>query len=199
MPIPKQKENIKFNYGMYKTWPEDERWELIEGYAYNMSPAPNTNHQRLVMAISGEIYNYLKGKPCKVFPAPFDVRLSEMDYPEDQDIETVVQPDIVVICNESKIDKKGCIGAPDLVVEILSPSTGYKDETNKLALYEKHGVREYWIVNPDAKYIMIYRLEGDKYVKPEYLKDKDILTSIVFEGFKIKLQDIFSSKNSSIS
>ena len=191
VPIPKENESIMFNYELYQNWPENERWELIDGEAFNMSPTPNSNHQRLVMAISGEIYNYLKGKPCKVFPAPFDVRLSEMDNPEEQDIETVVQPDIVVICDKDKIDMKGCLGAPDLVVEILSPSTGYKDETSKLALYEKHGVIEYWIVNPDAKYIMIYRLEGNKYIKPEYLKDDDILTSIVLKELKIKLQDIF--------
>jgi Uma2 family endonuclease len=191
MPIPKEKENIIFNYKIYQTWPENERWELIEGEAYNMSPAPNTEHQNISGEIFGNIWQFLKHKSCKVFSAPFDVRLSEMDNPEEQDIETVVQPDIVVVCDNNKIDKKGCLGAPDLIVEILSPSTSYKDETNKLALYEKHGVREYWIVNPDAKYIMIYHQEGDKYLKPEYLKDEDILTSIVLEGFKIKLQDIF--------
>jgi len=107
------------------------------------------------------------------------------------DIETVVQPDIVVVCDNKKIDKKGCLGAPDIVVEILSPSTGYKDETSKLALYEKYGVREYWIVNPDAEYIMIYRLKDNKYEKPEYLKKDDILSSIVLEGLTIKLKDIF--------
>lgn len=191
MPTPKQNENIRFNYKLYQTWPEDERWELIEGEAYNMSPAPNTEHQNISGEIFGNIWQFLKDKQCRVFSAPFDIRLSEMDNPQELDIETVVQPDIVVICNKNKIDKKGCLGAPDIVVEILSPSTGYKDETSKLALYEKYGVREYWIVNPDAKYIMIYRLKDDKYEKPEYLKDNDILASIVLEGLTIKLQDIF--------
>jgi len=191
MPIPKEKENEKFNYKLYQTWPEGERWELIEGEAFDMSPAPNTNHQRLSMKISGEIYNFLKDKPCELFPAPFDVRLSEMENSEEQDIETVVQPDIVVICDNNKIDKKGCLGAPDLVIEILSPSTGYKDETSKLALYEKHGVKEYWIVNPEAEYIMIYHLEGKKYSKPDYLRKEDILESLVLKGLNINLQDIF--------
>ncbi len=191
MPIPKEKENIRFNYKLYQTWPEDERWELIEGDAYNMSPAPNSKHQIISGDFFGNIWQFLKDKPCKVFSAPFDVRLSEMDNPEDLDIETVVQPDIVVVCDNKKIDKKGCLGAPDIVVEILSASTGYKDETSKLALYEKYGVREYWIVNPDAEYIMIYRLKDNKYEKPEYLKKDDILTSIVLEGLTIKLKDIF--------
>jgi len=191
MPIPKEKENANFNYKIYQTWPEGERWELIEGEAYNMSPAPNSEHQIISGNLFGNIWQFLKDKPCKVFSAPFDIRFSEMDNPREQDIETVVQPDITVVCDESKIDKKGCIGAPDIVVEILSPSTSYKDETNKLALYEKYGVKEYWIVNPDAKYFMIYRLKGDKYEKPEYLKDNDIIGSCVLEGLKIRLQDIF--------
>ena len=191
MPIPKEKGNIRFNYKLYQTWPENERWELIEGEAYNMSPAPNSKHQIISGDLFGNIWQFLKGKPCELFSAPFDVRLSKMENPDDLDIETVVQPDIVVICDRKKIDKKGCLGAPDLVVEILSPSTGYKDETSKLALYEKYGVKEYWIVNPDAEYIMIYRLKDNKYEKPEYLKDNDILSSIVLEGLTIKLQDIF--------
>jgi Uma2 family endonuclease len=191
MPIPKEKENVNFNYKIYQSWPEGERWELIEGKAYDMSPAPNSRHQVISRELFGNIWQFLKGKPCELFSAPFDVRLSEMKNPGEQDIETVVQPDIVVVCDIDKIDKKGCLGAPDLVVEILSPSTGYKDETSKLALYEKHGVREYWIVNPDAEYIMIYHLKGDKYEKPEYLKDDDILGSSVLEGLKIRLQDIF--------
>ncbi|MDA3939387.1 MAG: Uma2 family endonuclease [Spirochaetia bacterium] len=192
MAIPDKRENGKFNYDIYQNWPETERWELIEGEAFDMSPAPNTNHQRISMTISGEIYNYLKGQSCESFSAPFDVRLSEMENPEEQDIETVVQPDIVVVCDRSKIDERGCIGAPDIVIEILSPSTGYKDETSKLALYEKYGVKEYWIVNPEAEYIMIYHLEGKKYSKPDYLRKEDFLESIVLKGLKINLQDIFS-------
>ena len=189
--IPKRKTGERFSYADYLSWPEDERWEIIEGEAWDMSPAPNTEHQRLSMVLSGEIYNYLKDKSCEVFTAPFDVRLQEAKDLADEDVETVVQPDLVVICDKSKIDKKGCLGAPDIVIEILSASTAFKDETQKLKLYEKYGVREYWIVNPEARYIMIYRLEGDKYTKPEYLKDDDILESLVLKGLKIRLPDIF--------
>lgn len=192
MPFLKEKENTNFNYKIYQTWSEDERWELIDGEAYDMSPAPNTNHQIFSREIFGLLYLFLKGKSCKLFSAPFDIRLSEMENPEEQDIETVVQPDIVVVCDNKKIDKKGCLGAPDIVVEILSPSTAYKDETRKLSLYEKHGVREYWIVNPDAKFIMIYHLANNRYLKPVYLRDNDILESLVLKGLKINLQDIFS-------
>jgi hypothetical protein len=137
--IPGKSENGKINYQLYQTWPENERWELIEGDAYNMNqaawasskrsarpaPVPNTEHQNISGEIFGNIWQFLKDKQCRVFSAPFHVRLSEIENPEELDIETVVQPDIVVICDRNKIDKKGCLGAPDIVVEILSLSTGY--------------------------------------------------------------------------
>ena len=104
-----------------------------------------------------------------------------------------VLPDIVVISDQNKLDKRGCLGAPDITVEILSPSTSYKDQTEKLLLYEKHDVKEYWIVNPDAKYVMIYRLEGVKYGKPEYLTENDILESRSLEGLKIDLSEVWAS------
>ncbi|MEA1911049.1 MAG: Uma2 family endonuclease [Spirochaetota bacterium] len=189
--IPKRDSNEKFTYADYQSWPEDERWEIIEGEVWDMSPAPNTGHQSISMILSGEIYNYLKDKPCQVFVAPFDVRLREENDLTDKDIETVVQPDISVICDKSKIDKKGCLGAPDIVIEILSPSTAFKDESHKLKLYERYGVKEYLIVNPEAEYIVIYRLERDRFNKPEYLKDDDIIKSNVLQGLKISLPEIF--------
>jgi Uma2 family endonuclease len=137
------------------------------------------------------LYNFLRDKQCSAFAAPFDVRLAERKDEEDVKIETVVQPDIVVVCDQNKLDKQGCLGAPDIAVEIISTSTSYKDQTEKLRLYERHGVREYWIVNPDAKYIMVYRLEGVKYGKPEYLTESDILESKALEGLKIDLSDVW--------
>ena len=189
--IPKLKADEKFTYTDYQTWPDDERWELIEGEAWDMSPAPNTGHQSISMILSGEFYNYLKDKPCNVFAAPFDVRLQEEEDSSEDEIITVVQPDIAVICDKDKIDKKGCLGAPDIVIEILSPSTAFKDETNKLKLYEKHGVKEYWIVNPEANYIIIYHLKGNRFTKPEYYRDNDIIESSVLKDLKINLADIF--------
>ncbi|MCK4541920.1 MAG: Uma2 family endonuclease [Spirochaetales bacterium] len=189
--IPDRKADKKFSYADYLSWPEDERWEIIEGEAWDMSLAPNTEHQIISGQLFGNIWQFLKDKPCKVFSAPFDVRFQEKKELLDEEIKTVVQPDITVVCDKSKIDKKGCLGVPDITIEILSQSTSYKDETDKLKLYEKYGVREYWIVNPKVRYIMIYRLEGDRYAKPEYLKDDDILESLVLEGLKIRLSDIF--------
>ena len=184
----------KFTYADYLTWPDEERWELIEGEAWDMSPAPNRFHQALSMELSINIGSFLKGKPCQVYAAPFDVRLPEHDNSKDEDIITVVQPDLVVVCDKSKLDKKGCIGAPDLVIEILSPSTSYKDESHKLKLYEKHGVKEYWIINPDAGIVLVHKLNGTKYDTPKYLRDEGILESTVLNGLKLPLKSLFNNK-----
>jgi Uma2 family endonuclease len=196
----------KFTYADYKTWPDDERWELIDGEAWDMShgcmgeqqtclrpaPAPNITHQTISMELSVTIGSFLKGKPCRVFAAPFDVRLPDLEKSNDEDIFTVVQPDLVVVCDESKLDQRGCIGAPDLVVEILSPSTSYKDESFKLKLYEKHGVKEYWIINPDAGIVLLHTLKGEKFETPIYLRDEGILESSVLKGLKLSLNNLFN-------
>lgn len=187
-----KKSDEKLRYANYLSWPDDERWEIIEGVAYDMSPAPSTEHQGISFKLSGILYAFLKDKKRKAFAAPFDVRLAETKDEPDEEIKTVVQPDIVVVCDQDKLDKRGCLGAPDITIEILSPSTSYKDQTEKLLLYEKHGIKEYWIVNPDAKYVMIYRFEGVKYGKPEYLTENDILESRVLEGLKIDLSEVWA-------
>ena len=138
-----KKLNKKFSYSDYLNWPEDERFELIDGVAYDMSPAPGTEHQSVSFELAGILYNFLKNKKCRAFSAPFDVRLPDMEKTADSETFTVVQPDITVICDENKIDERGCKGAPDVVIEILSQSTAYRDETEKLRLYEKHKVKEY--------------------------------------------------------
>ena len=189
-PLAK-KLNEKFNYADYLSWPDDERWEIIEGVAYDMPPAPAREHQRMSAFIFAKIYNFSSGKKCEVYFAPFDVRLAKTKDEADEEIETVVQPDIVVICDQNKLDKRGCLGAPDITVEILSPSTSYKDQTEKLLLYEKCGVKEYWIFNPDAKYVLLYRLKGSEYGKPEYLIKNDILESNVLEGLKIDFSEVW--------
>ena len=140
-----------YTYKDYVLWPDEERWELINGAAFNMSPAPSRFHQKISGTLFSKIHHYLEGKPCEVYHAPFDVRLPEGNEPE-EDIITVVQPDIAIICDRSKLDDKGCKGSPDLVIEIVSPHTVSKDMKEKLALYEKHGVKEYWIIHKSMKF-----------------------------------------------
>lgn len=149
MGNPNQAPDERFTYRHYKTWPDSERWELIEGHAWAMSPAPMTRHQEMQARLITEIRLFLRGKPCKAYDAPFDVLLPQMDESED-DVDTVVQPDLSVFCDRTKITERGARGAPDLVMEILSPSTSKKDLNDKFRLYEKHGVREYWVIDPAA-------------------------------------------------
>ena len=189
--IPEKKENRKFTYADYLTWPEGERWELIEGEPMAMSPAPASLHQKVAGELFGNFWQFLKGKPCQVFPAPFDVRLTKEENSEDQDIYTTVQPDLAVICDPGKIDERGCHGAPDMIVEILSPSTGYRDETEKLTLYENYGVREYWIVNPYRKTVQVFLHNGKDYDKPVYYKGDELIAGVVLGGFSISPKDIF--------
>ncbi len=149
-----------FTYADYCLWPEEEYWELIDGIPYAMT-APQRLHQEVVFELAGQIYQYLKGKPCKGYSAPFDVRLPNHDESDDQ-IATVVQPDLSVICDLSKLDKKGCRGAPDWIIEVLSSSTALKDMNTKRGLYEKHGVQEYWLVHPEDRWLMVYTLDEHK-------------------------------------
>ncbi|MEY3220019.1 MAG: hypothetical protein RIT27_1376 [Pseudomonadota bacterium] len=146
-----------FTYADYCNWSEEERWELINGEAYAMS-APSRLHQKIVSELSRQIGNYLQGKSCEIYVAPFDVRLPTRNE-KDEQIDTVVQPDISVICNEEKLDEKGCRGAPDWIIEILSPSSAFRDMELKRKLYERHGVREYWIIHPTERWLMIYFLD----------------------------------------
>ena len=145
-------------YGDYVSWPDDERWEFIEGQPHDMSPTPGRRHQQIVGALHARIHNYLRqAGRCEVYVAPFDVRLPVSDEPDD-DVHSVVQPDIAVICDPAKLDDKGCRGAPDWIIEVLSPSTAAKDQIQKLALYEKHGVAHYWLVHPPDCIVTVYTL-----------------------------------------
>ena len=160
------KDTLIHCYGDYLTWPDDVRYELIDGVAYLMAPAPDLPHQE----VAGEIYrqaaNNLIGKQCRAFISPVDVRLPKFSE-ADEKIDTVVQPDVMVVCDSSKIDRRGIRGAPDWVVEVLSPSTAGHDQIKKRQLYERHGVREYWLVHPVDRVLTVYRLQGDEYGKPE--------------------------------
>ena len=186
------RERERFSYADYCKWTDDERWELIDGVEYDMSPAPSRIHQKLSGELFVRIYDVLKDRQCEVYAAPFDVRLPDYAEASDEEIFTVVQPDIVVVCDASKLDERGCMGAPDLVIEILSPYTAAKDMKIKRDLYEQHGVREYWLVHPTDKTFMVYCLRQDKqYAKAEIYASQDIVESTVIEGLKIELTDLF--------
>lgn len=189
LPVPNSTET--FTYGDYLTWPDEERWELIHGVAYNMSPAPSTEHQRVLTKLLVPLGQFFIDRPCEVFCAPFDVRLPEK-HEADEDINTVVQPDLVVICDPSKVDSKGCKGAPDMIIEILSPSTAKKDRQDKFSLYEEHGVKEYWIVHPLEHLIEVFALGDDgTYGRPTIYARDDRLPVNLFPGLEIQLARIF--------
>jgi Uma2 family endonuclease len=185
----------RFTYSHYRTWPDSERWEIIEGHAWAMSPAPKSRHQALVWKLSSLIYNFLKGKPCRAYPAPFDVLLPRGNE-DDDEVDTIVQPDISVFCDKSKITERGARGAPDLVVEILSPSTSKKDLKDKFELYEKHGVREYWVIDPSAWSVWVYRLTSagrfDEGELKERLGDTAPIASTVLDGFAVDPMELFA-------
>jgi Uncharacterized protein conserved in cyanobacteria len=191
MSIPERSDNIKYSYKDYLKWPENEIWEIIDGIPFNISPAPSRKHQKISGALFAVIYNYLRGKTCEVYSAPFDVRLNINDETED-DIINVVQPDISVICDSKKLDDRGCNGSPDFIIEIISPATLKKDLKDKFYLYEKAGVKEYWIVYPEEKTIVSYKLsENLKYGRPEVYSEGDTIKVDIFETLEINLHDIF--------
>lgn len=194
MAVPARRADERFTYGDYVKWPEEERWELIEGVPYDMTPAPSTTHQRISGELFRQIANYLKGKPCEVFGAPFDVRLPEGKERE-EDIETVVQPDILVVCDPKKLDEKGCRGAPDFVIEIVSPSTAKKDLVVKKALYEKHGVKEYWLVDPIYYHVVSIHVLGEngRYAAPSVVDTQGRVGVATLPGLEIDLDAVFAS------
>ncbi len=180
-----------YTYGDYLTWRDDERWELIDGVPYNMTPAPSRIHQRVSRELLRQIADYLDGKTCEVYAAPFDVRLPQGDE-EDEGIETVVQPDLVVVCDPKKLDERGCRGAPDWVIEILSPETAARDMKIKRDLYERVGVREYWLVDPANKTVQIYLQGADgRYGRPEIYAAGDRVKVGIFPELVVDLAKVF--------
>ncbi len=174
MSIAKQLQN-RFTYADYLKWPEDERWELIDGVAYAMA-APGRLHQETVLELGAQILQQLRGTSCKPYIAPFDVRLAQANETDDR-IETVVQPDLAVICDKRKLDDKGCRGAPDWIIEVLSPSTAVKDMDHKRRLYEHYGVKEYWIVHPVDHWVMVYTLQEQGHYDQYQLHSLDMPTT----------------------
>lgn len=174
----------RHTYGEYLTWPEDVRYELIAGEAYLMAPAPSPAHQRLVLELGRQIADALEGRRCEVFIAPFDVRLPRADE-ADEAVDTVVQPDLSIVCDPAKIDQRGCRGAPDWVIEVLSPATAAHDQTVKLAAYERAGVPECWFVHPTDRTVMVYRLAGAAYGRPALTELQGSLAAQAVAGVTI--------------
>lgn len=194
MPLPnKQKE---CTYEDYLSWPENERWEIIDGIAYNQA-TPSSAHQ----TISGNLYlqigNYLKGKSCRVFAAPFAVRLPLEDGETDEKKnKNIVEPDLTIVCDKSKLDKGGYNGAPTLVIEIVSKSSAKRDYIIKLNKYQQAGVKEYWIITPETETIVSYMLnEQGHYDTPDMyiLGEDEEITSKLFREMVIKLEDVFET------
>ncbi|MBL8408194.1 MAG: Uma2 family endonuclease [Candidatus Accumulibacter sp.] len=156
-------------YADYLAWPEDVRYELIDGTAYLMAPAPTLEHQEVAGEIYFQLRQALAGNTCRVFIAPLDVRFPKTEA-ADERIDTVLQPDVLVVCDLSRLDHRGVCGAPDLVVEVLSPSTASHDHVWKRRVYERSGVREYWLVHPIDRMITVYRLQDGEYGKPDVME-----------------------------
>lgn len=185
------KPKTRYSYGDYLQWGDDERWEIIEGEAISMIPAPVPLHQQIQGEIYRQISTFLKGKKCKVFLAPCDVLLPEKGE-ADEHVDTVVQPDVFVVCDGKKIALKNIRGAPDLIFEILSPHTSRKDQTLKKKLYEKHGVKEYCIAFPQEKILQRFVLKQGKYGEPEIFTETDKLALKTLPKFSLRLVDVFN-------
>ncbi|MDR0928006.1 MAG: Uma2 family endonuclease [Ignavibacteria bacterium] len=184
----------RYTYADYLTWLDDKRRELVNGFIMLMSPAPVRVHQDISGVINYNLYNHIrkrKGK-CKVYQAPFDVRFVSHSDVSDEEITTVLQPDICIVCDLSKLDDAGCLGSPDFIAEILSPSTALRDNTIKKDVYEKYGVNEYWIINPIHKSVEVNILQEDgKYAPPMvFVKVGDVPVATL-PGLSISLGEIF--------
>jgi len=185
----------KYSYADYLTWEIDGMVELIKGKIFKMTAAPRRKHQGISVIVTNRFYNYLKGSNCKVYEAPFDVRLP-VHSKKNEDIFTVVQPDICIICDVDKLDEAGCIGAPDLIVEILSPGNNKKELQNKYEVYEESGVKEYWIIHPEEQTLLVYTLTQGEFLASKLFTLGDKVKSNCIEGFQLDLDEVFEELGS---
>ena len=184
-----------FSYADYRTWPENERWELIHGEAWNMSPAPAWGHQELLGIIFSDLRSFLKGKPCRAFIAPVDVFLADPGHnPNDLDsVDTIVQPDLGVVCDRAKITPRGVMGAPDLAMEIISPSSVIRDLNLKKDLYGRHGCREYWVLDVNLTWVSRFVRQPDgTWDEGTTYDSSQTAESLLLPGFRLVLPDLRS-------
>jgi Uma2 family endonuclease len=185
--------SLNYTYADYLKWKFEERLELFRGKIFKLS-APNTRHQVITTNILVPLVTWLKNKSCKAFPAPFDVRLPVKNRKKDDEVTTVVQPDLCVICDETKIDVRGCCGAPDLIIEILSSGNTKKEIRLKHELYEEAGVKEYWIVYPEEESVAVFLLnDKNKFGGATIYASGENINSFAVPGFSINLNDIFAN------
>ena len=190
MAVPAEKK-MKYTLADCLAWEEGTRGEIIDGEAVMMAP-PSTAHQLISMELARQLANFLEGRKCRVLPAPFAVRLFERAGDKPEDVQTVVEPDLSVVCDSAKLDKYGCRGAPDLVVEVLSPSTQRHDRLVKLDLYQRAGVREYWIVSPEEQTVQVLLLRSGLLLPHELYGPEDIAKVNVLEGCFVELSKVFA-------
>ncbi|SCM83679.1 conserved hypothetical protein [uncultured Sporomusa sp.] len=194
--MPLHNEQREYTYKDYLNWHEEERWEIIDGIAY-MQATPSPLHQRISGNLYFALHGYFRNKPCQAFAAPFTVRLPMDNGKTDETSNrNIVEPDLVVVCDSSKLDNNGYAGAPTLIVEIVSKTSVKRDHLLKLNKYEQAGVKEYWIIDPETQSIMSYILnEQGSYGKPNIraITDDDDISSNAFPELTIKLKDIFAT------
>ncbi len=181
----------RYTYADYVAWQFDQSIELLKGFISQMA-APSPKHQTISVNIVRIFSNFLHRKPCRVYHAPFDVRLvKNKEGKTDKEIYTVVQPDLCLICDLEKLDDRGCLGAPELIIEIVSPNNSRKDIKDKFALYEENGVQEYWIVRPYENSVEKFVLENEKYQQKGYFTQEDKIRSFVLPDLEIDLTEVF--------
>ncbi|MDD3132473.1 MAG: Uma2 family endonuclease [Bacteroidales bacterium] len=186
----------RYTYADYLTWMDDMRRELYDGFVKMMTPAPSRGHQKISVQLLRHLVLYLDRKKCEVYHAPSDVRLPKNKNNSDETIFTVLQPDLYVVCDLSKLDDRGCLGAPDLVIEITSPKTARRDLKDKYQIYEQHGVREYWIVNPSDENVLTFVLDANgKFQLAGLYAGDDKIPVHIFDGdLQIDLTEVFENK-----
>ncbi|MBL8481829.1 MAG: Uma2 family endonuclease [Rhodocyclaceae bacterium] len=193
MNLPKR--DVQFHtYAEYCSWPEDQRYELIDGVAYAID-APLRIHQEFVGEMHFQITGQSRNHPCRIYLSPFDVRLPKRNEADDL-VSTVLQPDLLIVCDRSKLDERGCRGAPDWVAEILSPATASYDHILKRSAYEAAGVREYWLVHPVDRLLTVYTLENGRYGIPQYHELAGRLALGVLPDVEIDWDNLFAAINS---
>ena len=192
-PIAQEKAHEPYTYADYLKWDSPERYELIDGEAVLLA-APSTSHQLVSAELMRQLANFLEGKNCKAIAAPFDVRLFEKEAGSPEDVDTVVQPDISVVCDKSKLDERGCKGAPEMVIEIISPGSLRHDRLVKFNLYQRAGVGEVWLVDPASCSVQVFLLEDGILLLHEVYTRKDIAKVNSLAGCFIEVGKIFSQE-----